>query len=146
VSQLQYIRSEAFAESPLNEVVISASVVEIDPSAFFAVVWQDYVISEGRSIFWIDNYFILQLHSRRILRSISLRTQLLVGLNIEVIAANAFRQSEVSPVLFESSTKLRFRSSESLKRVFYDRSLDNGLNKLDVNVSSSMFRIEVEDG
>jgi hypothetical protein len=33
-SQLQYIRSEAFADSPLGELVIPASIVEIDPYAF----------------------------------------------------------------------------------------------------------------
>jgi hypothetical protein len=33
-SQLQYIRIRAFSNCPLNEVVVSASIVEIDPSAF----------------------------------------------------------------------------------------------------------------
>jgi hypothetical protein len=33
-SQLKYIRSKAFSHSPLNEVVMPASIVEIDPSAF----------------------------------------------------------------------------------------------------------------
>jgi hypothetical protein len=37
-------------------------------------------------------------------------------------------------------------SSESLRRVVGDRSLDNGLGGIGVTVSSGLFRIEIEDG
>jgi hypothetical protein len=42
--------------------------------------------------------------------------------------------------------RLRFRSSAPLKRIVGDRSLDEVLNELGVNVSSTLLRIEVEDG
>jgi hypothetical protein len=38
-SQLRYIRSEAFSDSHLNEVVIPPSIREIDPYAFSREVW-----------------------------------------------------------------------------------------------------------
>jgi hypothetical protein len=40
---------------------------------------------------------------------------------------------------------LKFKSSESLKKVVGDRSLDDELNELGVNANSSLFKIEVED-
>jgi hypothetical protein len=42
-SQLQYIHSEAFSKCPLNEVVVPASIAEIDPSAFSGAVWRKSV-------------------------------------------------------------------------------------------------------
>jgi hypothetical protein len=42
--------------------------------------------------------------------------------------------------------KLEFSSSESLKTIVGDRSLDDALYELGVSESSSLLRIEVEDG
>jgi hypothetical protein len=41
--------------------------------------------------------------------------------------------------------RLMFGSTESLKRVVGDRSLDEALDEFDVSLSSSLFRIDVED-
>jgi hypothetical protein len=42
--------------------------------------------------------------------------------------------------------RLRFHSSESLKKVIGDRSLDDALGQCGVSADSSLFRIEVDDG
>jgi hypothetical protein len=42
--------------------------------------------------------------------------------------------------------RLRFRSSESLKRSIANRSLDEALDEFGVSATSSLFRIEIEDG
>jgi hypothetical protein len=106
-SQLQYIRSEAFSDCPLSEVVVPASIVEIDPFAFSDDVWQKSVRFEGPPLFLIDREFIRSLDSRVIFRYLSPQTGILIGANIEVIGANAFRPRKLSAVLFESDTKLR---------------------------------------
>jgi hypothetical protein len=105
-SQLQYIRSEAFSSCPLNGVVVPASIVEIDPSAFSGEVWRNCVTFEGSPLFLIDNNFIRSLDSRAIVCSISDATEFLVGSGIDVIGANAFRRSKLSSAVFESDTKL----------------------------------------
>jgi hypothetical protein len=105
-SQLQYIHTEAFSDCPLNNVVVPASIVEIDPSAFSDKIWRSGIRFEGSSLFLIDDNFMRSLDSRVIFRCISDASQLLIGSNIEVIDANAFRSRAVSAVLFESGTRL----------------------------------------
>jgi hypothetical protein len=102
-SQLQYIRSEAFLKCPLNEVVIPASILEIDSSAFSIEVWR----KSATPLFSIDDDFLLSADSRVIFRYLSSRTELLIGSNTQVIGANAFRKCRISSVLFESGTRLR---------------------------------------
>jgi hypothetical protein len=102
-SQLQYIRTEAFSFCPLIEVVIPRSIVEIDPSAFSDEVWRKSVTP----LFLIDGEFILWVDSRTMIHRNSGGQDLLVGSNIEVIGANAFRSRKISTVHFEPGTRLR---------------------------------------
>jgi hypothetical protein len=102
-SQLQYIRSEAFSDCPLNGVVVPESIVEIDPSAFDNDVWRKLV----SPLFLIDDHFIRSVDSRLIFRSLSPERWVLVGSDVEVIGANAFGQTTVCEVLFESGSRLR---------------------------------------
>jgi hypothetical protein len=104
---LQYIRSEAFSNCLLKEVVVPASIVEIDPSAFSDVVWGKCVRFEGPPLFLIDTHFIYSVDSRVLFRSLSDATESLIGASIEVIGANAFWTSKVSTVRFENGTRLR---------------------------------------
>jgi hypothetical protein len=106
-SQLQYIRSEAFASSDLREVVVPASIVEIDPSAFSGEVWRSFVTFTGPPLFLIDDHFLLSLDSRVIFCRFSSEPGLLIGSNIEVIGAKVFYCGKVTSVLFGSGTKLR---------------------------------------
>jgi hypothetical protein len=61
----------------------------------------------------VDDDFILSLDSRVLLRHLSDEPKLLIGSNIEVIVANAFKCTGVSSVLFESGTRLIEIGSES---------------------------------
>jgi hypothetical protein len=59
------------------------------------------------------------------------------------------RVGEISNGCFIGSMylyRLKFKSSESLKRVVHDRSMDDALYELGVSTSSGLFEIEVEDG
>jgi hypothetical protein len=110
-SQLKYIRSEAFGESPLTNIVIPASIAEIDPSAFTGSVWQDYIRFEGVSPYLIDSNFIPSADSHALFRSFGWfcldGSEMSIASNIEVIAANAFRYSFASSFLFKSDAQLR---------------------------------------
>jgi hypothetical protein len=106
-SQLQYIRSEAFRNCPLNDVVIPASIVEIDPSAFSGRVWRDSIQFEGPPLFMIDDDLLRSLDSHVIFHPVLDATEFLVGSSIEVIGANAFCRCKVSAVLFGSGARLR---------------------------------------
>jgi hypothetical protein len=56
---------------------------------------------------------------------------------------------EIHPSCFHGCIylyRLTFKSSESLKRIVGDRSLDDAPDELGVSGGSSLFRIEVEDG
>jgi hypothetical protein len=116
-SQLQYIRSGAFQFCPLNQVVIPASIVKIDPSAFSDVVWPYCLKYEGPPLFLIDDHFMRLADSRVLFSCItfshvffhasSYPTELLIGSNIEVIGNRAFRNHSISTILFESGTRLR---------------------------------------
>jgi hypothetical protein len=106
-SQLQYIRTEAFSGCPLNEFVIPASIVEIDPSAFDPEVWQKYAKYEGSPLYLFDDDFTLSLDSRVIFRCHSTRTEFSIGSTIEVIGAHAFQGCFINAVLFENGSRLR---------------------------------------
>jgi hypothetical protein len=106
-SRLQYIRSEAFVDCPLNEVVIPSSIIEIDPSAFSDEVWLKCVRFEGQPVLLIDARFIRSVDSTVLFRDFCCQAELLVGSTIEVIGAKAFQKGKVSTVLFESGTRLR---------------------------------------
>jgi hypothetical protein len=119
-SELQCIRTKAFSECRLNEIVIPASIMEIYPSAFSAEVWRTHVKFEGPPLFLIDDDFILLIDSRVIFRCLRYdshkifaydspanRIELLIRWNVEVIGAHAFGSSTVSVVVFESDTRLR---------------------------------------
>jgi hypothetical protein len=68
-SQLQYIRSGAFSDCPLKEVVVPASIVEIDPSAFSDEVWRSCVKFDGSPLFLINSDCICSINSRVMFRS-----------------------------------------------------------------------------
>jgi hypothetical protein len=106
-SQLQYIRSAAFSNCDLNEVLIPARIVEIDPSDFTHCVWRSFVRFEGPPLYSIDANYIRSVDSRIIFRSLSRETAILIGSNTEVIGSHAFNWSTVSAVHFESGTRLR---------------------------------------
>jgi hypothetical protein len=106
-SQLQYIRRKAFSKSPLNEVVIPASIVEIDHSAFTDEVWQKCVKYEGSPLFLVDAVCICSADSCVIFRAFSDETEFLIGSNVEVIGADAFRGCCIEKVLFENGSRLR---------------------------------------
>jgi hypothetical protein len=110
-SRLQYIRTEAFSDCPLDEVLVPASVVEIDPSAFSRDVWQRCVTP----LFSIDGDFILSADSRTIIRCDSFSPRVLVGANIAMIGPNAFQKGseDISRVLFERGGRLREIGSEA---------------------------------
>jgi hypothetical protein len=148
-SQLQYIRGKAFADCPLNEVVIPASIVEIDPCAFQYNVWQDCVKFEGPPLFLIDDHFIRSLDARVIFRSFSPQTQLLIDSSTEVIGADIFRDNRIHMVLFETGTRLReigsgaFAACEELKRFNVPESVEI-LGKYCFGSCREMKRVEFE--
>jgi hypothetical protein len=106
-SRLQYIRSGAFSDCPLKEVVVPASIVEIEPSAFSGEVWRDSVKYEGPPLFLVDDHFIRSADSRVIVRSLSLKTKVFIESNTEVIGTNTFLWSPLFSVVFESGSRLR---------------------------------------
>jgi hypothetical protein len=105
-SQLQYIRSKAFSDCPLREVVIPATIVEIDPSAFSNEVWQSSLTFGGPPLILIGDHVILSLDSTVLFRSLSPETGSLIASSIEVMGTSAFQDCQVSTVLFESGAKL----------------------------------------
>jgi hypothetical protein len=84
-SQLQYIHSEAFSKCPLNEVVVPASIVEIDPSTFSGAVWRKSVTR----LSLIKDDLILSADSRILIYCDSKGGRVLIGSIIEIIGANA---------------------------------------------------------
>jgi hypothetical protein len=60
-SQLHYIRYRAFVDSPLAEVMVPASITEIDAHAFSGYVWQNCVRYEGQPLFAINDDFLSSL-------------------------------------------------------------------------------------
>jgi hypothetical protein len=83
-SQLHYTRSGAFENSPLNEFVVPATIVEIDPSAFSDGAWRTCVSSEGAPLFLVRDDFVCSIDSRAIIRSFSRQTEILIGSDFEV--------------------------------------------------------------
>jgi hypothetical protein len=57
-SQLHYIHSEPFSKYRLNEIVIPASIMEIDQSAFSDEVWRKCVSFEGQPLLVMADHFI----------------------------------------------------------------------------------------
>jgi hypothetical protein len=102
--------------SPLNEVLVPANTVKIDPSAFSAAVWRNCIRYEGPPLFVIDDDLICSVDSNVIFRSLSCRPEFLIGSNIEVIASYAFYHLEMSAVLFESGSRLREIGSAAFAR------------------------------
>jgi hypothetical protein len=115
-SQLQYIRSYAFFSCPLNEVVVPASIREIDPSAFSHEVWRSCVRYEGRPLFSVNDDWICSVDSRVIVFGAAERKEVVIPSNIEVIAANAFDWCKMTAVLFESGTSLKEIRSRAFAR------------------------------
>jgi hypothetical protein len=112
-SQLQRIRSEAFSGCPLKEVVIPASIVEIDPSAFSDDVGRRRLRFEGPPLFLLDCHFIRSLNSAVLFRDFSDPSELFVRSDIEVIGANAYRKRDVYVILFETGARLREIGAEA---------------------------------
>jgi hypothetical protein len=106
-SRLKYIRSEAFSPHAWSQVVIPASVVELDPYAFTGKIGREQVAFAGPPLFLIQNDFLLSVDSRVLFRSFSRPVGEPIGSNIEVIGAHAFEGQEYCTFAFESGTKLR---------------------------------------
>jgi hypothetical protein len=106
-SQLRCIRSEAFSRCPLKKVVVPESVREIGPSVFSDEVWRKCIRFEGPPLFLIDREFIRSVDSRVVFLSLSDRKEVLIPANVEVIGAKAFERRKMSPVTFESGTRLK---------------------------------------
>jgi hypothetical protein len=123
-SRLQYIRSKAFSGCSPNGVVIPASVVEIDPSAFCNTVWRSDVRFEGRPIFWIAHDFLRSVDSRVVYLPLWY-SEVSIESTIEVIGANAFESDSISKVRFKSGTRLREIGSRAFSRC-------HGLNRFKV--------------
>jgi hypothetical protein len=83
--------------------IIPGTVREIGKSVFCD---RDSLI-EGPPLFRIDDDFIISADFRALFGSLSPKSQILIGLNIPVIASNAFRCRHVSAVLFERGARLR---------------------------------------
>jgi hypothetical protein len=104
-SQLQYIRSEALSDSPLNKAVGPASIVEIDVSAFSDEVWRKCVRFEDSPFFLIDDRFILLVDPRVIIRFVSSSPQAFVGANIEMISIYIVGDHRDSTICYNSCVK-----------------------------------------
>jgi hypothetical protein len=103
-SQLQRIRRAAFAESPLDEFALPASIAELSPSAFSYNVLCDSVRFEGPPpLFSIDDDFVLSADSRVLFAFLS-DGPVLIGSKVEVIDVTA--RYSGSSIMFETGSRL----------------------------------------
>jgi hypothetical protein len=131
-SGLERIDRAALREcQSLSIIEIPASVTILEESSFEGCTeLESCLIAEDSSLVRIGDRAFAKCTS---LRSFSIPQQ------VGEVGRNCFAESI-------HLCRLRFRSSESMTRVIGDQSLDDALNELGVNVCSSLFEIEVEDG
>jgi hypothetical protein len=117
----------------LSSIVISASVTIIEESSFEGC-------AELESCFIAEDSSLVTIDERTFAKCASLRSFSIPG-RVGEIGENCFSEC-VHLYQFE------FTTSDALKRVVGNRSLDDALDEfgMSVNASSSLFRIELEDG
>jgi hypothetical protein len=105
-SRLQCIHREAFANCPIETVILPANVQEVDPFAFDPEVWQ-LVKFDGPPHVLITDGSLCSADSHILLRSFSGADQIAIPSITEVIGPGAFAQlRSTNEFCFESGTRL----------------------------------------
>jgi hypothetical protein len=131
-SALQRIRRSALRDcASLSSIEIPASVEGIEEASFEGC-------TELQSCVMDRNSSLITIGSRAFAKCASLRS-FDVPTEVGEIGSNCFSNCIY---LYQ----LKFRSSESLKRVVGDRPLDDALAEFGVRVDSGLFRIDIEGG
>jgi hypothetical protein len=105
-SNLESLGNLAFAKCPLQKVVLPATVIEIEPSTFSAVVWP-VVTFENPPLLISDDNFLYSADSSMLFANLSLSAQILIPAHIEAIGFEAFTLSNPMNISFVIGTKLR---------------------------------------
>jgi hypothetical protein len=131
-SQLRRVGKSAFSFCQLlGSVVIPASVEVIDDAAFSGCTQLEYcVMEEAAALVSIGNDAFRGCESLRLFDA---------QRGVSGIGKDCFRGC---PALY----RFRFRSSECLRNVVGDMTLDEWLEQLGLTVILSIFRIEVDEG
>jgi hypothetical protein len=109
-------RIDRFGGSSLERVVLPWGVREIDPDAFPSDVWLLFIF-DGPPPYLINNGFVYASDSRVLLRyivEVTIDMTIAIRPHIEVIGHNAFSESLLSGVSFESGSQLREIRSRSV--------------------------------
>jgi hypothetical protein len=116
--RLRRIGKRAFLKCPLRNLVLPASINELDPSAFDDGVWPN-VAWTGRWFLLVRNDFLFSADSHILLHSASEDWTIMLPAQTEVIGRRAFRRAKLCSITFsgfESGTRLREIAEKAFSR------------------------------
>jgi hypothetical protein len=114
-SQLRCIGEEAFADCPLDDIVLPGNVSEIDPSAFDPEIWR-IVTWDGPPALLVSDDCLCSADSSILLRCFSENQAIVVLAGTEVIGRGAFHETDCDEIEFEPGTRLREIAEEAFSR------------------------------